>query len=244
MTYFAFCLYLMRGPVAPEQLPETITAEYLFCALERSSGLSVTRADPELDRVMVTFRDKREFSASLTKLVLRAHGIYVHLRVLRDGSQEYFASRSKTRPPKEGKRLYVRVFSPRHVQPEELVTRLKESAGPEGPAIVLEPRTGKIVLKAEEQKLVTDALTFLRKEDRASAPLLGAHLFRCDGIFVQDAHRELLRLLSPEVRRRVVIVPYKRGNTLIISCGTDDWKIVLEALRTVNPKGEVQERTR
>ena len=108
MTYLALCLYLLRGPVPPEWLPDVLTAECLFDLLERRTGIPVTRAEPDLDQVMITFRDKGDLSESVVKLVLRAHGVYVHQRIKRDGSHELVASRSRKRPPVAGPAVICR----------------------------------------------------------------------------------------------------------------------------------------
>ena len=238
MLYFSFCFYLIHGPVPPEHLPPRVPAERLFGILETVTGLPVAGDGAGLDTIPVVFHEEeRNRSEAVIKLVLRAHEIYVHDVPTENGTVGLVASRSRKPPRRPARPLAVKVYAPRHVVPEKLVEAL--AATPEGAAvtIILEPRTGKILLKAPEAEPVKRALEAARTLDAPSPRGRTYHLYRCDGMFVRDAHAELLRRLPRAVRARLVLVPYTKVNTLVIACGTDDWQTVFALLRKINPQG-------
>jgi hypothetical protein len=244
MVYFALCFYLIHGPVPPDRRPLEVPAERIFAMLEQASGRAVRRTEPGLDLVRVRFREPGgTVTAPVLSLVLRAHGIYVHAVVTRDGEEEFFASRSEKPPsPERAKRLHVEIYAPRYVVPEKLLAVVRKTRTGERVEIVLEPRTGKLILRGEEAELVAKALELVRSLDRPRERARAAHLFRASGMFVKDAHAELLRRLPRAVRRRIVMVPYHKANTLVVACGSDDWEVVLKLLRAINPEGEVVQR--
>ena len=242
MTYVACCLCLLYGPIPLESFPEEVAAESPFAFLERTTGKAVRRQDPTLDTTLIAFRDKSGMSESVLIVLLRAHGVYVHRRVRLDGTVELVATRSAKPPPKEERRVIARVYSPQHVKPETLLETLSARGVAEGVSVILEPRTGKLIVTGEEVGPITAALELLRSLDRPPEPVLGVRLFRCRSKLVREAHEELVQLLPRDLRRRVVVVPYPQGNALLLSCGSRDWEAVLPMLLRVDPEGEVVER--
>ncbi len=242
MLYFALCFHLMHGPVPPACLPEKVPAERLFAMLQRFSGLPVRRTEPELDTARITFKDRDvNRTEAVVTLVLRAHGIYVHKVVTPDGSFELLATRSARRPPPEQRRLYVKVYAPRYVMPERLIEALKETRTGKQVEIILEPRTGKLLFRGEEEEPVITALALVQKLDKQRDRRRAYHSYRCIGAIVREVNRELLQRLPRGVRARVVVVPYPKTNTLLVASGTEDWKVVLTLLRKIDPDGEVDE---
>jgi hypothetical protein len=241
MLYFSLCFFLLHGPMPDASAPRPVPAERLLALLGAATGLHVRRDAPDLDLVPVTFQEESTaLNPRMLVLVLRAHGLYVHEIETKAGDTELLVTRSKKKPVPP-LRMTVRVYAPKRKAPEDLIEALK--ATPEGAAvqIVLDSRTGKILLKADDALAVVKAFACLEGLDKSTGFARTYHLYRCDGMTVGDVHAAALRLLSAEARNRVVLVPYRPANTLMIGCGTDDWRAVLDVLRTVNPAGEVVE---
>jgi len=240
MAYFAFCFYLIYGPVDPDFLPERIPAARLFALLQRETGLPVRRAAPELDSVLVRYHETpRTGSASVIILVLRAQGLYVHRVRGRDGEEELFAGTTPRPPADRSRRFFVKVYAPRFLDPEKLLARFREEEAGEKVVAILEARTGKILLKAEKEESLAEALRVLGSLDKPPERGRTYHVFRCEGILVRELHKELLRKLSRELRNRSVFIPYTKANSLLVASGTRDWEKIREKLFQINPEGEV-----
>ncbi len=240
MVYFALCVALLRGPVPRALLPETMVAERFFADIERLSGKEVRRVEPKLDTLLVTCRIRREdqLTFDLLILILRAHGIYLHPVRDERGGEAFFASLSPSPPPKPVPHRSFAFYSPKHVKPEDLVSRLKDHLPP-GIRILVDPRTGKIILSGKSEEAVRKAKEKVRSSDKPPRRERLYHLYRCVGMFVHDAYKKLLRRLPTAVRRRVVFVPYRKTNTLVVACGSKDWRTILTLLKEINPQGEV-----
>ena len=240
MAYVAFCLALLRAPLPPAFMPESIVAERFFADIESLSGKAVKRVEPAIDSLPIVckVRDKKRQDVKFLILLLKAHGIYVHLVRKEDGTEEFFASRNPAPPPRPFTPRSFVFYSPKHLPPEKLLEKIRESLPAEVKA-VLDPRTGKIILSGKCKEKVKEAERILKANDIKPPRKRIYHLYRCVGMFVKDAHKELLKRLPRSVRRRILILPYRKTNTLLIACGTDDWKLVLSLLREINPEGEI-----
>jgi hypothetical protein len=236
MVLFFLCCALMHGPA--ESGGAVVPAERIFALLEAATDREVRRQDPALDLVPIQFSDAEDSRAArVLVLVLRVHGIYVHEIEDAAGEVALVASRDR-RPPAPERLVVVAIYAPRHRQPEEIIAALKLRPEAAEVSIVLEPRTGKIVLRGADRALVEQVREAAETEDEPPNRERLVHLYRCDGCFARDAHAELLKLLGREIRSRVVIRAYAPTNMLIVACGSDDWQTVLEHLRKINPAGE------
>ena len=193
-----------------------------------------------MDSVLVKYHETPETrTPSVIVLVLRAQGIYVQRVRGRDGKEELFAGTTPGRPPDQARRLFVKVYSPRFLRPEKLLERFKGEKTHQDVIAILERRTGKILLRAEKEKPLAEALRRLGALDKPPERERTYHVFRCEGILVRELHRELLQQLPRELRRRSVFIPYPKANSLLVASGTRDWEKIREKLFQINPDGKV-----
>lgn len=238
MLHFICMLQLLHGPLAEGAEAQAVPAARLLARVERELGLPIERADGDMDGMAVMCREDAAATASDALLVLRAHGVYVHEATDSRGEPILKATRDPAPPPRTPPRVILGVYAPVHVQPEDLLARLEASESGGGVSARLEARTGKIVLRAPGREALAAAVDFLISLDKPfDGPSL-YHAFRCRGVFVRNAEEKLLRLLSREVRGRVICVSYERINTLMVSATADDWAVIAGLLAKIDPQGE------
>lgn len=238
MLHFICMLQLLYGPQAEDADVQTVPAGRLLARVERESGRPIERADGDMNGMPVMCREDAAASASEALLILRANGIYVHEIVNDRGEPVLKATRDPSPPPKVPPRITLGVYAPVHVQPEDLVARLEAADAGGGVKARIEARTGKIVLSASGAEALAAAVEFLASLDKPFEGPSRYRAFRCRGVFVRSAEEKLLRLLSREIRGRVVIVSYERINTLMVSASADDWGVIAGLLSRIDPQGE------
>jgi len=235
MLAFICMLPFVQGPLA--EGAEVVPAALLLARVEREAGLAIERADGDMDGTPILCREPGAVAAAEALLLLRAHGIYVHASAGERGEPLLKATRDPSPPPKAPRRVTLGVYAPVYVQPEDLVARLEASEQGAGVSARIERRTGKIVLMASGGALEA-ALDFLAGLDRPLGGSSRHHVFKCRGVFVRSAEEKLLKLLSREVRGRVVLVSYERINTLLVSAAAVLLLGIAELLAKIDPQGE------
>lgn len=138
-------------------------------------------------------------------------------------------------------RVVARVYTPVRIKPETLAAQLGLTAEGADVGVLVDARTGKIVIRAATPKRAEAAVRKLAALEAAYPRAPRYRVFKCEGTFAHDAHEELLKRMPRDLRSRVVVMVYKEVNMLLVACGTDDWEDVHRILKQVNPAGEVLE---
>ena len=238
MLHFVCMFQLLYGPLADGSDAVIAPASELFARVESMCSLRVERAEPELDSTAVRFREASVAEPGGAEVILMAHGIYLHETLDAKGAPIIKATRDATPPPRARPRMFFKVYAPVHVQPEDLLERLAAANAGRGVDAQLEPRTGKIVLRAAEEAALTAAVSFLQSLDTPSEGSGRFRAFRCRDVKASAAEAELLRLLPKDVRARVTVVVYEKINVLMISADRAQWDMIAGILAKIDPKGE------